>query len=685
MPTAATAARPISAAVHPRHKDMANAIRALSMDAVEKAKSGHPGMPMGMADVATVLFSQFLKFDPANPAWPDRDRFILSAGHGSMLIYALGFLTGYKKMTLEAIKNFRQLGSITAGHPEHDVEIGVEMTTGPLGQGVSTAPGFALAERILNARFGNDLVDHRTFVIASDGDLMEGISHEAASLAGHLKLGRLVVFYDDNKISIDGSTDLSFTEDVQARYRAYGWHVQAVDGHDPAAIAAATEAALAVTDKPSLIACRTIIGFGAPKKQGTHGVHGSPLGAEEIAAARAQLGWNAPAFEIPADVLEAWRKVGLRGHQENLAWTDRINAHEQQIKSHKEAAAKSFWLAYGTYIDEGFLENTINTLKQKIAAEKPKHATRQSSGTVLEALLPAMPELVGGSADLTPSNNTQVKGFADIAPGNYGGRYIHFGVREHAMAAMMNGMALHGGIVPYGGTFMQFADYSRPAIRLAALMHQRVLFVMTHDSIGLGEDGPTHQPVEHLAALRAIPNLLVFRPCDGVETAECWEAALQNKTRPSLFALSRQALPTVRSRDGKTCPQNLAATGAYVLAGMDEKRDVTLVATGSEVSLALEAREALAKEGIKAAVVSAPCLELFDEQDADYRASVLGTAPRIVIEAGIRQSWDRIIGDTGGFVGMSGFGASAPAEQLYQHFGITAAHVVALAKELQKP
>ncbi len=674
MPTATAVSHSVSAAANPQHKDMANAIRALSMDAVEKAKSGHPGMPMGMADVATVLFAKFLKFDPANPAWPDRDRFILSAGHGSMLIYALGFLTGYKKMTMEAIKNFRQLGSITAGHPEHDLEIGVEMTTGPLGQGVSTAPGFALAERILNARFGDELVNHRTFVIASDGDLMEGISHEAASLAGHLKLGRLVVFYDDNKISIDGPTDLSFTEDVQARYRAYGWHVQACDGHDTAAITAATEAALKVTDKPSLIACRTIIGFGAPKKQGTSGCHGSPLGAEEVAAARVQLGWNHPAFEVPEDVLMAWRAVGMRGQADYHAWAKRFAASTQRDEFDRVMQGDMPQPAV----------DALAQLKQKIAAEKPKHATRQSSGTVLEALMPLMPELIGGSADLTPSNNTQVKNFPSVSPTNYNGRYVHFGVREHAMAAMMNGMALHGGLIPYGGTFLQFADYSRPAIRLAALMHIRTIFVMTHDSIGLGEDGPTHQPVEHMAALRAIPNLLVFRPCDGVETAECWETALQHKHRPSLMALSRQGLPTLRSRDGKTCPANLSAVGGYVLSESNGTRQITLVATGSEVSLAIEAQAALKAAGVAVTVVSMPCLELFNEQDATYRAEVLGTAPRIVIEAGIRQCWDRIIGDTGGFVGMKGFGASAPAEQLYEHFGITVKHVVELAKMLQK-
>jgi transketolase len=662
----------VDTAAKPDFRLMANAIRALSMDAVEQAKSGHPGMPMGMADVATVLFSQFLKFDPQNPTWPDRDRFILSAGHGSMLLYALGYLTGYAKMTMEQIKNFRQLGSLTPGHPEHDPALAVEMTTGPLGQGVSTSVGFALAERILNARFGTDLVDHNTYVIASDGDLMEGMSHEAASLAGHMKLGRLVVYYDDNKISIDGSTSLSFTEDVQARFRAYGWHVQAVDGHDTAAIARATEEALKVTDKPSLIACRTIIGFGSPKKQGTKDCHGSPLGAEEIAATRQHLGWTAPPFVIPDDILQMWRQVGARGGADFAAWQNRHSKSSQCAEfDHSMSGDIS-----------ACVREALSALKKKVAAEKPKHATRQSSGSALEVLLPVLPELIGGSADLTPSNNTQVKNFGPITAPDYKGRYIHFGVREHGMAAAMNGMALHGGIIPYGGTFMQFADYCRPAIRLAALMHQRVVFIMTHDSIGLGEDGPTHQPIEHLAALRAIPNLLVMRPCDGVEAAECWDVALQNKSRPSLMALSRQNLPTLRSRDGKTCPENLSACGGYVLAGMDEARQVTLLATGSEVQIAIEARAKLAEQGIKAAVVSMPCWELFDEQSADYRAGVLGTAPRIAIEAGIRQGWDRYLGDNGFFVGMSGFGASAPAEKLYQHFGITLEAVVTVAKKL---
>jgi transketolase len=661
---------PTSAAItpHPMHKDMSNAIRALAMDAVERAKSGHPGMPMGTADIATVLWTKFLRFDVENPEWPDRDRFILSAGHGSMLLYALAYLCGYKKMTIDEIKNFRQIGSLTPGHPEVDPELGIEMTTGPLGQGIAHSVGFALAERILNARFGNDLVNHRTFVIASDGDLMEGISHEAASLAGHLKLGQLIVYYDDNKISIDGSTSLSFTEDVQARFRAYGWHVQSIDGHDPVAIEEATKAALAVTDKPSLIACCTVIGYGAPKKQGTSGCHGAPLGAEEIASARTRLDWAHEPFVIPENVLSEWRKIGARCRAERQEWQ----------KRHDSAAQRSaFDLAIKGDVTKGCAEALLK-LKQKIVAEKPKQATRQSSGAVLDAVMPTLPELLGGSADLTPSNNTQVKSFPDICPENYNGRYVHWGVREHGMSAAMNGMALHGGIIPYGGTFMQFADYSRPSIRLAALMGKRVIYVMTHDSIGLGEDGPTHQPVEHLAALRAIPNLLVMRPCDGVETAECWEFALNSRKRPSLLALSRQGLPTART----DISENRAARGGYVLAGGGEPRDVTLLATGSEVSLALDARAKLDALGIKAAVVSLPCFELFNEQAEEYRASVLGAAPRIAIEAGICQGWERYIGDKGAFIGMTGFGLSGPAEKLYEHFGITAAKVVAKAREL---
>jgi len=670
MSSSAVVSMPAQRVVDPMHTRMANAIRALSMDAVEKAKSGHPGMPMGMADVATVLWCQFLRFDPACPNWPDRDRFILSAGHGSMLLYALAYLAGYPKMTLDEIRNFRQLNSLTPGHPERDVSVGVEMTTGPLGQGFATSVGFSLAERNMNARFGDDLVNHRTFVIASDGDLMEGISHEAASLAGHLKLGRLIVYYDDNKISIDGPTSMSFTENVQERFRAYGWHVQAIDGHDPAAIAHATEAALTAQYKPSLIACRTVIGYGAPNKEGTSGCHGSPLGADEIAAVRKKLSWDYPPFEIPEDILKAWREAGDRGAAEKQEWEKRRQRSAQRPE-------------FDRVMRGGVppaVDHVLTQLKQKLANEKPKHATRQSSGKVLEALMPIMPELIGGSADLTPSNNTQVKGYDPLTSSHYDGRYIHFGVREHGMAAAMNGMALHGGVVPYSGTFMQFADYSRPAIRLAALMKQRVIFVMTHDSIGLGEDGPTHQPVEHLAALRAIPNLLVFRPCDGVETAECWQLALQSSDAPSLLALSRQGLPTVCG----VRTQNLSAQGAYVLSEADGKREVTLLATGSEVILALEAQEALKKEGIAAAVVSMPCWELFDLQDEAYRQSVLGTGPRVAIEAGLGMGWERYLGANGIFIGMSGFGASAPADQLYKHFGITAAAIIESARLLCK-
>ncbi len=651
------------------HKPMANALRALSMDAVQKANSGHPGMPMGMADVATVLFRHYLRFDPKNPTWADRDRFILSAGHGSMLQYSLAYLTGNEKITLEEIKNFRQLGSHTPGHPERDLDSAIEMTTGPLGQGISTAVGFALAERNLNARFGDDLVDHQTFVIASDGDLMEGISHEACSLAGHMKLGRLVVYYDDNKISIDGGTELSFSEDVQARFRAYGWQTLAVDGHDPQAIASATETALAETAKPTLIACRTIIGFGAPNKQGTSGCHGSPLGEDEVKAARDVLGWTAPAFDIPSDILDAWRGVSERSSEKCSSWDARL---EKSLE--KDDFIRVMAGDLPASVDEALV-----ALKKEIATEKPKKATRQSSGAVLAAIASKMPELIGGSADLSPSNNTQTKDMSVITAPFYTGQYVHYGVREHGMAAIMNGMSLHGGVVPYGGTFMQFADYCRPSIRLAALMELRSIFVMTHDSIGLGEDGPTHQPVEHLAALRAIPNLLTFRPADGVETAECWQLALNSKTAPSLLALSRQGLPTVRDH---VDAENKSAHGAYVLSDCDGERAVTLLATGSEVMLAMEAQAQLKADGIEAAVVSVPCTTLFDAQDNAYKTEVLGSAPRIAVEAGIRMGWDRYLGDNGIFIGMDGFGASAPAPELYKHFGITTDAVVAAAKKL---
>lgn len=649
--------------------EMANSIRFLAMDAVEQAKSGHPGMPMGMADVAMVLWSQFLKFDASCPTWADRDRFILSAGHGSMLLYALTYLTGFKGMQVEDLKKFRQLASKTAGHPEHDVSLGIETTTGPLGQGLANGVGFALAERLLNARFGNDLVDHRTYVIASDGDLMEGVSHEAASLAGHLRLNRLIVLYDDNKISIDGPTSLSFTDDTRKRFDAYGWATDAVDGHDPVAITAALQRAQK-SDKPVLICCKTTIGFGAPTKGGTKDCHGAPLGAEEIAATRAKLGWSHAPFVVPEHVLSQWRKVGGRGAEERAAWEGRFQQVEPVLREEMSRVLAGRL--------PGDVSKTLMQLRQTAAKEMPKLATRQSSGMVLEKLLPLMPELVGGSADLSPSNNTQVKGFAAVTKDDRKGRYIHYGVREHAMCAAMNGMALHGGVIPYGGTFLQFADYCRPSIRLAALMKQRVVFVMTHDSIGLGEDGPTHQPVEHVASLRAIPDLWVMRPADTVETAECWQIALERKDGPSLLALTRQAVPAVRNDAG----ENKSARGGYVLVEADGPRQVTLLATGSEVAIALEARAQLKKQGISAAVVSMPCWEIFDAQEKEYRRKTLGDAPRVAIEAGIRMGWDKYLGDHGKFVGMKGFGASAPSDQLYKHFGLTSEAVAEAALKL---
>lgn len=654
---------------NPSLSTLANAIRVLAMDAVEAAKSGHPGMPMGMADVAAVLWGKFLKFNPKDPTWPDRDRFILSGGHGSMLLYAVNYLTGYEKMTIEELKNFRQLHAITAGHPEVMPSAGIEMTTGPLGQGIATSVGYALAERLMNARFGDELVNHTTYVMLGDGDLMEGISHEAGAMAGHFKLGKLICLYDDNLISIDGATSIAFTEDTAKRFEAYGWQTLRCDGHDHAAIEAAIAAAHR-DPRPTIISCRTIIGFGAPKKAGTHGVHGSPLGAEEIAGTREKLGWSAPAFVIPDDVLAAWRSFGTRSQAEYQAWTKRHQASSNRaafdtaIKGDISQAAK----------------DALKAFKAKAKQEKPKLATRVCSGNTLEALLPNVPELIGGSADLTGSVNTYVKGFGNILP-DFKGRYIHYGVREHGMAAAMNGLALHGGIIPYSGTFLQFADYSRPAIRLGALMKQQVIHIMTHDSIGLGEDGPTHQPVEHLSSLRAIPNLLTMRPCDSIETAECWELALAHKTGPSLLALCRQNLPTLRSEAGD---ENLSAKGGYILCGDAAKRQVTLISTGSEVSIAVDAYEKLKAAGISAVVVSMPCMELFNQQPEAYRNSVLGTAPRIAIEAAIRMSWDRYLRPQDAFIGMSSFGESAPAAQLYKHFGITDDAIVTTARSLLK-
>ena len=654
---------------HPQYGPLANALRALAMDAVEAANSGHPGMPMGMADVATVLFAEHLKFDAARPDWPDRDRFVLSAGHGSMLLYGLLHLTGYKKVTLDEIKRFRQMGSITPGHPEYGHTPGVETTTGPLGQGLATAVGLALGERLLNARFGDALVDHHTYVIAGDGCLMEGVSHEAISFAGHLKLGKLIVLWDDNQISIDGATSISVSDDQAARFRAAGWHVAAVDGHDPEEVSRAIAAAKADPSAPWMIACRTTIGLGAPKKAGTAGVHGSALGAAEIAGARVRLNWPHAAFEIPDDIRAAWSKIGSRGASESAAWDRRHDAAAASTKA-------DFDRRIAGELTPGW-EKVLAATAAKFAADKLKVATRQSSGYVLDALVPAMPELLGGSADLTGSNNTKAKDHKPVSPQDFSGGYIHYGVREFGMAAAMNGLALHGGFVPYSGTFLVFADYARPAIRLAALMGTRVIHVLTHDSIGLGEDGPTHQPVETLASLRAIPNLLVFRPADAVEVAEAWGAALAHTTGPSVIALSRQGLPTLR----QDTSENLTARGGYVLVEASAKRQATLIATGSEVSLAVAARAVLEQQGIATAVVSLPSWELFGRQDAAYQAAVLGDcANRIGVEAAISFGWDRWIGPQGRFIGMAGFGASAPAEQLFAHFGITVDAVVAAAK-----
>jgi transketolase len=657
-------------ATRAQHERMANAIRALAMDAVEQAKSGHPGLPMGAADIATVLFTRFLKFDSADPAWPDRDRFVLSAGHGSMLIYALLHLLGYEKMTIEEIKRFRQLGSLTPGHPENFITVGVETTTGPLGQGLGNAVGMALAERHLAAVFGHQIVDHHTYVLASDGDLMEGVSQEAIALAGHLKLNKLIVLFDDNRISIDGPLTLSDSVDQASRFEAAGWMALRIDGHDPEAIARALEQALLST-KPSLIACRTIIGFGAPSKAGTEKCHGAPLGADEIKGAREALNWSEGAFSIPDDVREMWRSAGRAGKAARLAWSDRLRAvpPARRLELLRRLSGE---------LPNDKLAAAVRAVKEKLAAAPKEIATRSASETALEAMTAALPEMIGGSADLTGSNNTRPRGMSVFSAADYAGRFIHYGVREHAMACAMNGMALHGGIIPYSGTFLVFSDYCRPAIRLAALMGCRVIFVMTHDSIGLGEDGPTHQPVEHLAALRAIPNLLVLRPCDAVETVECWQLAIESAHGPSILALTRQNLPQLRLGREES---NRCAAGAYEIVPPEKKiAEVSLFATGSEVSIAVEARKFLRERGVTARVVSVPCFELFRALPAASRQEVVGTAKvNIAVEAAVRQGWDEIIGSDGGFIGMTGFGASAPSKELYKHFGITAEAVAKAA------
>ena len=661
-----------NAAVDQREiRRLANAIRGLTLDAVQAAKSGHPGLPLGMADVATVLFKNFLKFDPANPTWPDRDRFVLSAGHGSMMLYSLLYLTGYPGMTLQDIKTFRQLGSPCAGHPELGHAPGIETTTGPLGQGIGNAVGMAIAERHLNARFGNDLVNHKTYVIASDGDLMEGISHEAIGLAGHLKLKNLILLYDDNNITIDGAKSLSDTSDANMRFAAAGWRVDNCDGHDARDVARALSEAQN-SDRPVMVNCRTIIGFGMPTKAGTQKAHSDAPGVEEVAGAKKALGLPASDFTLEDGVLDAWRKIGKQCAGSFADWTKRKSLSAQ---------VKDFDAAMAGDIPHP-LHDALNEYKKKIVSEKPSIATRKASEGVLEIVNPIVPITVGGSADLTPSNNTKTKDLSDFEPGNYIGRYMRYGIREHGMCAAMNGMALHGGVIPYGGTFMVFSDYCRPSIRLAALMQQRVIYVMTHDSIGVGEDGPTHQPVEQLAAMRAMPDILVFRPCDPVETAEAWEIALNKKDGPSFLALTRQNVATSRS---SFTDKNLSAHGAYEIAASDGDAKVSFFATGSEVELAMQAREILKADGISARVVSMPCWALFEKQDATYRDAAIGKAAvKVAVEAGVREGWDRYIGPDGIFIGMKSFGASAPYKDVYKHFGITAEAAADAAKKALK-
>lgn len=653
------------------YSQMANAIRVLTIDAVEAANSGHPGMPMGMADVATLLFSEFLKFDPKNPKWADRDRFVLSAGHGSMLIYALLYLTGYSDISLDEIKNFRQFGSKTAGHPEYGEVSGVETTTGPLGQGFANAVGMAIAERQLSAKFGEQIVDHNTYCIVGDGCLMEGISHEAASLAGHQKLGKLIVLFDDNGISIDGSTDLTVSDDHIARFKAYGWHTSSVDGHDFHAIRSAISEAK-FSSKPSFLAFKTQIGFGSPNKGGTAACHGAPLGAEEIELVRSTLNWSEEPFVIPESIIVAWKKLGERGGIEKRAWQERLEQLEEGQK-------QSFKETLKVELSDNVLK-ALENYKIELVNAKPNIATRVASQKTLEVLTPMMPCLMGGSADLSGSNNTKTGNHQIFSKENPTGNYIHYGVREHAMAAAMNGMSLHGGVIPYGGTFLVFTDYCRPSIRLSALMKLRVVYVMTHDSIGLGEDGPTHQPVEHLSALRSIPNLNVYRPADAVETLECWEHAIRTSQTPSIIALSRQNLPLVRHKNEA---ENLCSRGGYIMKQSSHTNTkVTIVATGSEVSIALEAQTKLEDDNIPTCVVSMPCLDIFNAQNEAYQNTVIKPGSDVVVvEAGVQQSWDKLLGRSGAFIGMDNFGASAPAKDLFNHYKITAEEIINVATE----
>ena len=657
--------------MQPSDRRLANAIRALAMDAVEAANSGHPGMPMGMADAATALFTRHVKFDAADPHWPDRDRFVLSAGHGSMLIYALLYLTGYERPTLDDIKRFRQLGSPTAGHPENFELPGVEVTTGPLGQGVAMSVGMAIAERHLNAVYGDDLVDHRTFVIAGDGDLMEGVNHEAVGLAGNLKLGRLIVLWDDNSITIDGSTDLSRNEDVVARHKAAQWHTTECDGLSADDVSRAIVEAIA-DPRPSLIRCRTIIGYGAPNKQGTAATHGAALGKDEVEAARAQLGLDPVEFTVPDGVLTAWRAAGKRGAVEHALWSERLegSGRKDEFLHRLNGKVSDAWLR--PYVD-------------KLLADLKPVATRKASEMALEAINAAIPATIGGSADLTGSNNTKTKNIEPLTADNYGGRYIYYGIREFGMSAAMNGMALHGGVIPYGGTFLVFTDYARPAIRLSALQEARVIYVMTHDSIGLGEDGPTHQPIEHLQSLRAMPQLQVYRPADAVETAECWALALQSED-PSILALTRQNLRPLRT---ERSDENLCARGAYRLKQAENARKVIILATGSEVEIALDAAGKLEAQGIGTDVVSMPCTERFDAQPWDYREDILPDVSnrqilRVSIEAGTTFGWERYTGLHGLRIGIDRFGVSAPAKDAYDYFGLTPDKVAARITDFMK-
>ena len=649
---------------------MADAIRFLAMDGVQAANSGHPGMPMGMADAAVALFADHMQIDPSDPHWPDRDRFVLSAGHGSMLHYALNHLLGYSDMGSDQLKQFRQLGARTAGHPEYGHAAGIETTTGPLGQGITTAVGMALAERRLASQYGRALVDHYTYVIAGDGCLMEGISHEAIDMAGHLKLGRLIVLWDDNEISIDGKTEIATSTNQLARFKASGWQVVRVDGHDIDAVSAAIETAKK-SRKPSLIACKTTIGFGSPNLAGSHKTHGAPLGADEIQATRDALGWTYPPFEVPDDVRSAWKAIANRGQSSRNDWQSRLDSSAKKARFERAMSGEL----------PKALATRMRRYKKELKANLPKVASRQASQMALEVINGAVPTMVGGSADLTGSNLTKTSNMRSITPGNYRGNYVHFGIREHAMGAVMNGMALHGGMIPYGGTFLVFSDYMRGSMRLSALMKQRVIYVLTHDSIGLGEDGPTHQPIEHLAMLRATPNMYVFRPCDAVETAEAWEVALESTETPSVMALSRQGLPTVRT---ERTNENLTQKGGYLLKNVRGGRDITLIATGSEIAIALEAAEALESQGRQVAVVSMPCWELFDQQSDQYRQSVLGTVPRIAVEALTGFGWDRYLRKQDVFIGMNDFGASGPAPELYQHFGITKDVICETAERLMQ-